>query len=189
MQKRPAMWLGAAVAALGIASCSSNNAAISGLSSSTTTRSGPSQNVSADKALAVAANLKLSDFPDGWTATPQSNQNAGTQGIDTRLASCLHTSISIFNEKSPTQASSPNFDDSNGDEASSGVDYLVTAASAQAEIATLQSPRFPSCFTTAVNALLQYELNNPSSTGSTLPAGVSFGQATVRRADVIPIVW
>jgi hypothetical protein len=140
---------------------------------------GPSQNAAADKALAVAANLKLSDFPDGWTSSPQSNSSTGPQGLDARLASCLHANVSVFNNNDPTQASSPDFSDSNGDTASSGVNYLAVASQAQADMKALTGSRFPSCFTTAVNAILNYELNNPSSTGSTLPAGVSFGQASV----------
>jgi hypothetical protein len=161
---------------VGLAGCSSSSPTAT--SKSTTTTSGSPQNVASDKSLAVAANLKLSDFPDGWTSTPQSSTSSGEQAIGTRLNSCLHTNLAIFDSKNPTAASSPSFGDSNNDTVASGADYLATASQAQSEMSVFTSSRFQSCMTTAMNALLNYELNNAGS-GSTLPAGVSFGQATV----------
>jgi hypothetical protein len=159
-----------------LAGCSSSPSATS---TSTTTSSAPNPTVAAEKGLAVAANLKLSDFPAGWTSMPQSSTSTGPHGLDAEIASCLHTNLAVLNSNSPTEASSPDFSDSNGDTVSSGVNYLATASQAQAEISVLESSKFPSCFTTAVNEVFTYEVNNPSSTGSTLPAGLTIGHATV----------
>jgi hypothetical protein len=165
-----------AVVLAGCASSSSTNGTTT--SSTTTTTSGPSQNVATDKALAVAANLKLSDFPAGWTSTPKSSMSTGPNGVEARtLTSCLHTNLSVFSN-SATRASSPKFTNSSGDTVSSSVNYLPVESQAQAEIAVLESPRFPSCFTTAVDALVKHEKNNRRNVESTLPAHISIGQPT-----------
>jgi hypothetical protein len=165
------------VIALAMAACTSSTSTSKTISTATTT-SGSSQNVAGDKSLAVAANLRLSDFPAGWTSTPQSSTTTGPHGLVAQLLSCLHTNLSVLNTNSPTRASSSDFSDSSGDTVSSSVNYLTATSDAQAEMSVLTSAQFPSCFATAVNDVLNYEVNNPSSTGTTLPAGVTLGHAS-----------
>ncbi len=178
---------GVLVLSLTMASCSSGGKSAtstslpSGASSSiptTSTTTQPSQNVAADKALSHAASLKLSDFPTGWTSQPN-NPNPNVPNVDQSLASCLHTSASLFNRNSPTQVQSPDFSDSNGDTVNSQVTYSASASIAEPGLALLQSPRMPSCLQTAVSTLISYALAHPSNPSDSVPSGVSVGQTTV----------
>ncbi len=165
---------GVAVAAFVLASCSSNS---STNGASTTTVGGSSQNSAADRALAAAANLRLSDFPTGWTSAPQSSSSADTTLL-AQLQGCLHANLILFQQNSPRLAQSPEFSDPNGDSVDSNVAYLSSASDAQGEMHVIQQSNFSSCLSSAANSLLQSLIHNPSS-GSTLPQGASIGHVAV----------
>lgn len=165
-------------AALLLAGCGTSGGS-SGEGSTTTTGPGTStQTVAADKALAQAANLKLSDVPAGWTSAPQS-QSTVDKALKGQVQQCLHADLVLFDENGPTLAQSPEFSDSSGDSVDSNVAYLPSASQAGDEMRIIQQPNFPTCLTSAANALVQNLMNNRSGTGSSLPQGASIGHITV----------
>lgn len=168
-----------AVAALVIvaAGCSSGQK-VNNATSTTAPPAAPGQNVAADKALAKAANLTLSDFPAGWTSAPQTNDSSG-QTITNQLEQCLHAHLSFLQLGNPTTAQSPQFSDSSGDDASSSVTYLVSTSVADSDMHVFRQANFPSCMTSAVNTVIQNMINNPSSSSGTLPQGASVGTISV----------
>lgn len=182
MKSRLSAIVAICVAGATAASCGTSGPAVSthGATSSTTaTSSQPSQNVSADKALADAEGLRLADFPAGWTSGPNPQDNSQTPAIDAQLASCLHRPVSLFNNKSPAEAVSPNFSDSNGNQASSDITYEASASHVQDEFSVFQEPQFTSCLQTALNAYLAYELQHPSNPNDTIPPGMTLGRSNV----------
>src|SRR3974377_118600 len=100
MRMRPILLL--CVFGLLMAACSSGASNAGG--SSPTTPPSTSANTAADKALAQQAVLKLSDFPTGWTAQPPDNSSSGPNGLDAKLATCLHANLAFLESKSPTEA-------------------------------------------------------------------------------------
>jgi hypothetical protein len=144
-----------------------------------TSSTSPKQNIAADTAAAQAANLRLSDFPPGWTSAPQST-DTGPAGIKAKLAKCLGVSQSALSE-APAHADSDDFSQSDSDmTASSTVQYEATSADQTAAFNDFASAKTPRCMTTAVTTMLEDAIKHPP-TGSTLPAGVKFGQATVQQ--------
>jgi hypothetical protein len=162
-----------------LAACSSGPASTSASTSSSTSANGPAQNVAADRALAAAANLKLSDFPTGWTSNPSQNSvDANEKQLNEQLSSCLHISLALFKANDPASADSPEFDDSNGDTAQSSIDYQASESQLQTMISVVQGARFPSCMTATIKSLITNEFAHPSNPSSTLPAGATVGNVT-----------
>jgi hypothetical protein len=64
--------------------------------------------------------------------------------------------------------------------ASSTVGYQATSAEQTAAFNLLAGPKTPGCLSTAVSTILEDAIKHPP-TGSTLPAGVTFGQSTVEQ--------
>lgn len=139
----------------------------------------------ADKAAAEAALLKLSDFPSGWTSNPSNSTNAPSD-IGQQLADCLHTSQAVLNSGSNNSAESPDFEDSNGNTASNSARYRTSTAEASAEFAVLESQNLPSCLATTVTKVVQYNLEHPSSPNSTVPSGLTVGDAKVAQMSFPP---
>jgi hypothetical protein len=138
----------------------------------------PSQDIAADKAAAEAASLKLSDFPTGWTSTPQSD-TSGYPNVDAEIAKCLGVSEEELNHKGPAHVDSPDFSDANNNTVSSSVGYAPSVPQAQHEFAIISSPKVPACLGPAVEKLVTYAANHPSNASDTLPAGTTFGTPTV----------
>jgi hypothetical protein len=172
----PLRWLVVAVSAsvIGISACGSSSKTSSPPGSSTSSiPSSSKQDIAADTAAAQAAKLKLSDFPPGWTSAPPSN-TTGSQSVTGQLAKCLGVTEANLS-KPPAKALSDDFSQSNMT-ASSTVGYRATSAEQTAAFNLWASPKTPSCMTTAVSATIEEAIKHPT-TGSTLPAGVKFGQS------------
>jgi hypothetical protein len=159
-------WVVVPVGLVGILACGSSSKASSPSST---------QNIAADTAAAQAANLKLSDFPPGWTSAPPSSPT-GSEIFLGPLANCLGVSEADLSN-APAKADSGDFSQS-GMTASSTVDYRATSAQQAAAFNALASPKTPGCLTTVMKAALE-PTKQPTS-GSTLPAGVKYGQPTVQ---------
>ena len=168
----------AACALLAAACTSKASTTTSSSAASSTSSSAVSQDVAADKALAQAALLKLSDFPTGWTSTP-STSNQGSQAIDKQLMSCLHVSPQFLDSNNPTNVDSPDFSDANGNTASNSVTYEASASTVQSQFAILTSSTFVPCVQAAVNAEILYAIQHPSNPSDTVPSGLTFGNPTV----------
>jgi hypothetical protein len=169
-------------AALVTAGCASGSPTPTGspASKASVTTSLPSPNVAADKALAEAAIFKLNDFPTGWTSKP-STPSSSNEATDRQMSACLHTSVPYLDpSKTGASADSPDFSDSNSNEASNGVTYTASVSQARKQFAVVQSQSFPSCFESAINTLITSEIQHPSNPSDTLPQGASVGKTTVQ---------
>ena len=153
---------------------SSSSASSSGQGTVTTASS---QNVAADKALATAALWKLSDFPTGWTAKPQT-QDSSDKKFVAMLANCVGGSSTFF-QSTASGAESPEFDDTNNNSAYEDVDYYSTAGDLASKFALLKSANFPTCLANTFNSFVKEEIAHPSSSTDTLPKNASIGKATV----------
>jgi len=81
--------------------------------------------------------------------------------------------------KSPAEAQSPNFSDSDGNQASSDITFDATPAQVQDEFAVFRESQCPSCLQTALDAYITYELQHPSGSNGTVPQGVTVGKSSV----------
>ncbi len=179
MQQMGRRAVAAVVLGVILAACGTSTPTGSGAGGgSTSGTSSSSAQSAADVAAAKVANLRLSDFPSGWTSQPSDNSTSGTATIDHELASCMQTSESVLNGSGPS-ADSPDFSDSNGSTASSTVGYETSAAKARSDFAVLQSPRLPGCMSQALDRYFRDQIQHPSNPSDTLPAGVGLGQVTV----------
>jgi hypothetical protein len=159
-----------------IAGCSSG-AASSGASAATTVA--PRQ-VAADHARAVAAVLRASDLPAGWTATPHTS-GPGVPGLDKALADCLGVSVGLLNGNDPTNADSPDFSNANGGEIANSVGYEATVGRVHQLSALLQSVKMAPCLNSSIKAFLDYRLSHPASPSQSVPAGISLGRPATTR--------
>lgn len=177
-----AIALGIALAGCSGGSSSPSAGSSSTSSSSSSTSSTSSQALAADKALGEAANLKLSDFPAGWTSSP-STSNSANNSIDQQVAICLHTPIQILenNANNPRRADSPDFSDTNGSQASSSVTYDADSAQVAHQFSLLQRPELPMCLEKAIATVIGDEILHPNNTSGTLPQGAKVGSPTVRQ--------
>ena len=156
--------------------CTNNNPKAQSSSTTTTTTVATGQNITADKALAQQASLKLADFPAGWTSQPPSSTNAD-QTLTNQLASCLGTSASQLSS-SPAEYESPTYSDSSNNTAANRVVYRATAAEVKSAFDVISGPKAPACYSKAVQAVINDAIQHPSNPQDTLPAGASVGQTT-----------
>lgn len=172
-----------AAVSLGLAACGGSSGAPSG-GSPTTAGSGSSgpqgQDVTADKAAAVAASLRLQDFPTGWTSSP-SNSGPNVPTADSELAKCLGVPVSELNHKGPADYDSPDFSDADGNTVSDSISYAATLEKIHHQYSLFAGPNVPGCLTTALKSYLDYVIKHPQSPSDSLPSGVTLGQATVAR--------
>ena len=180
--RRSAMLVGGSLSSLVLmAGCGSSSAKQGGASASNLSQPTlPGQTVRADHAAAAAANLKLSDFPHGWTSQAQSSSSDGPKGLKATTAKCLGASVSDLGPDNGTSVSSPNFTGPSGNESiSSSVAFAATTAAADRIEALWSSPKIPKCLTAALRALISYELSHPTSSADSPPKGMTFGSATL----------
>lgn len=131
-----------------------------------------------DSSLALRASLVPSDLPAGWTSVPGSGGPAAAvnPAFDRQLENCLHSDIAVLNEDAPGQYWSPQFDDSNGDKASSYTEYEAAAGPIDESFAVLRKAQAQQCIQLTENDLLLSSAESSSIEGS--PTGVSMGNAT-----------
>jgi hypothetical protein len=108
-------------------------------------------------------------LPGWWTSAPQSPDTSSAV-IDPEVAKCLGVSESQ-SSKAPAGAVSDSFSQSKLTAANT-VGYRATSAEQAAVFNLWASAKTPSCFATAASAAV--------TSGTTLPAGVKLGQATVQ---------
>jgi hypothetical protein len=168
-------WLLLPVCLVGISACSSTVSHDGVAQTATTSSTSPKQDIATDTAAAQAAALKLSDFPPGWTSSPQTNPT-GSGSVGGQLAKCLGVSESQVS-KAPAYYDSPDFSDPNNNTVSSNIGYRPTSGEWTAAFDLISSPKTPDCLAKAVTGVVNYALQHPPS-GSTVPAGLSIGQAT-----------
>ena len=81
--------------------------------------------------------------------------------------------------ENPRRADSPDFSDSNANQASGNVTYGTDVSQIRGWFAILQGARFPTCLQQALKAVIANQLAHPSNPSDTLPAGASIGDTTV----------
>ncbi len=140
------------------------------------------QNVAADKALAAAANLKLTDFPTGWKSLPPRKGKTDQQALLGRVQSCYHASISALDLSGPTRATSPVFAQSGESTGISTVDYRATSGDVQAAFRIYRDPRYIRCVTSVLGGYLKNAIAHSSST----PQGVTTGTISVNTIALPP---
>lgn len=180
--RRSAMLVGGSLFSVVLmAACGSTSANQGGASTSSSSRATlPGKTVRADHAAAAAANLTLSDFPNGWTAQAQSSSSDGPKGLKATTAKCLGASVSDLGPNNGTDVSSPNFTGPSGNESiSSSVAFAGTTAAAHRIEAVWSSPKIPGCLTTALRTAISYELAHPTGSADSTPKGMTIGAATV----------
>jgi hypothetical protein len=81
----------------------------------------------------------------------------------------------------PVHVDSDDFSDPNDQNTSSStVDYQPTAKVQNAQFDIWSSSKTPDCLAKGVTTLFNDEIQHPTDSGSTLPPGVTIGQATVQ---------
>jgi hypothetical protein len=145
--------------------------------SGSTTTTAKSSTTKADHALAVKANLQLSDFPSGWTAQPADNSNdQGSDAFTTQLATCLNVPVSEL-QNSDTSVDSDDFSDPDGNVTiSSSVDLKAATGDAKHDMSILRRSDAPRCIGDAVKKLVDDEMKKSKD----VPQGVTIGQASFR---------
>lgn len=133
---------------------------VSGCGSSSKAAGRPSTTTSAPEATtstvaasgvgtAAAANLRLRDFPDGWTSTDAAAQNVPAWRT---LAACLAVPPSTFYDPATTSLS-PDFSDPTGFQTIGGtVDVAAAVDEARSELATAEGDRVPGCLGEVIKA-------------------------------------
>ena len=105
---------------------------------------------SQEKAQARQALLVLSDFPKGWTSSPNSSSTTSLSaspgvGANAQMARCLGVSPSLF-ESNPAQVQSPTFTDSGGKVlAFNSIAIFRSTSFAHNASAALSSPKAARC--------------------------------------------
>jgi hypothetical protein len=138
----------------------------------------PKQNVTADRAAAEAAVLKLADMPSGWTSSPV--EDDASDNLNKRLADCLGVTVSELNAKSPASVDSPDFSDPDDNQTvSNTVAFLGDVGAVTRRLDLLSGPKVPACFSEAVTSEINDRIEHPESPADTLPKGSKIGDATV----------
>jgi hypothetical protein len=136
----------------------------------TATTGAPS--VSADTAAANTINFIASDFPSGWSSTPNSGgSGSGTTSQDEQVAACAGAPDPKTAQE--IDVSSDDFSNSS-DDASSDVTVIKTAALARQDLTAIQSDRALACFRQLLPALAQ----------SQAPSGTQLSVVSVARLAV-----
>ena len=130
------------------------------------------QNVAADKALAGAANLKLTDLPTGWASMSSAQEKADPQDLSGRLQSCFHHSLAALDTHGPTRVTSPLFSDPEHNSVLSTVDYRATDGPVEAAFRLYQNPRYVGCVKSVIGAALKYAITHDPTAP---PSGVTVG--------------
>jgi hypothetical protein len=146
-------------------------------------QSGPTQQsrsqVAADRALGDRALLHLADFPTGWTVSARRNEKKQPK-LEQQLAACLHVAPSLVNESDPAEVRSPDFKQPRGAEISNTVTVTPTPDVAAKQFTVFTEAQTAPCLRNAIQQELRSTLSHPEA-GQKIPAGVSFGQATVEQ--------
>jgi hypothetical protein len=132
-----------------------------------------------DRALGARALLRLADFPTGWTASARHREPAQPK-LEREIAACLHVASSAVNESDPAEVRSPDFKHAGGAEISNTVTVTPTPQIAAEQFAVFARTDTARCLRNSVAQELRYTLTHAKG-GRKLPAGVSFGQATVEQ--------
>lgn len=184
--------VGAVTVGLALTACSSSKAksgsstpssSSAASSSGGTTTAPPAQNVAADKARGVAAGLKLSDFPGGWTEQARTNTSTSTSSpSDVQFAKCVGVPLADLNKSGPADYTSPDFKaPPDGNPTISGtVGYQATAAESQHAYSIFSSDKATSCLSSALTTVLNDELQKSAGAAA---AGVTVGKASVTKQD------
>jgi hypothetical protein len=138
----------------------------------TVPRASSRQNVAADKTLAGAANLVLTDFPTGWAAAPPVKTKANPQDLLDRIQSCFHHSLAALDSHGPTRVTSPVFSDAEHNTVLSTVDYRATGSQVEAAFRLYQNPRYIGCVKSVIGASLKNTITHGS---TTIGTGVTVG--------------
>jgi hypothetical protein len=94
--------------------------------------------------------LTLSDFPKGWSTSPNGGGNSIPHA--TQLAACLGVSVKIINYN-PPQANSPEFDENSASNSvTDNVSIFPSQKVASQELDLFSSPKTPRCFAQYFNS-------------------------------------
>ena len=158
----------------------------------------PKQNIAADKTLATAANLKLTDFPTGWTIRPAAKKTADARGLLSQVQSCFHSDISALDLHGPTRVLSPLFAEAGGGSAFSSVDYRATKGEVQAAFHLYRNAHYIRCVTSIIGGSLKKAIDHAPGTPSGLTTGAisvndialpPYGNQSLALRIVIPLLY
>jgi hypothetical protein len=141
-----------------------------------------SQDVAADKALAAAANLRLTDFPTGWKSIPPRKGTVNQQALLGRVQTCFHASISALDLHGPTRVTSPVFAQSGQSTGISTVVYRATKGQVQAALRIYRNSRYIRCVTSVIGGYLKNAITHAPTT----PQGVTAGDISVNTIALPP---
>src|SRR4051812_1449524 len=85
-----------------LAGCGSSSSSNASSHSTTTTKPDDQRTraqLDADRSAAAHALLTLADFPDGWTAKPQTDDTPDAPDLKADFAKCLHVDVSLLAEE------------------------------------------------------------------------------------------
>jgi hypothetical protein len=142
-----------------------------------------------DALAAQAVQLTLADFPAEWHTTPRSDSphDAGDDKILHTFEICMgDAAAAVLSDESetPGTAKTDKFEaDRGGPSAEAEVTLRPSIEAVQSEFALLHRPQFPDCFRDLTNASIRHAIENPAP-GQEVPAGVTFGDATVTLPDL-----
>ena len=142
-----------------------------------------------DTVTAQSVQLTLADFPEGWHTEPRSQKthDAIEQDAIQTFGSCMGdplAAVATGDAESPGTAKSDKFvADSGSLQAEGDVHLEPSVEAAEAEFVVLRRPQFARCLGDLLNAAFRHAVDNPAP-GEALPAGVSFGDASVTTIEL-----
>ncbi len=175
----------AASALLLLAACGDDTSASS---SPTTIDPRSATQLTADKAGAETAVLKLGDLPPGWTAqpsSPDSERSAQQRSAEAEFAECADVDPSVIGAgiSSATRAKSEDFSDDGDHQVEGSVTVIATREAAKAQLNSIRKPEVPKCLASFVNRAIKSSIENPRP-GQSAPTGVEFGDAKVETLNL-----
>lgn len=178
-RKRPAITAaaGLALACMVLAGCGGSS---SGTSNGHGSESGSrtAAQLKADRALARQALLELSDFPQGWQATPHEDDEGPDFGK--QLADCLNVPEDLLGGGDDNSVDSPDFQSPHNQEVSNTVSLAPSADQARRVFDILQQPNATKCFGEAIDKVLQYSMSHDSDA----PKNVELGKVTLGQLNL-----
>jgi hypothetical protein len=135
--------------------------------------------LAADRKLAQQALLTLSDFPEGWQATPSENDDNNDQ-FQEQLDKCLDVPESLFGQDTDDSVDSPDFGSPDNQQVSSSVMIGSSTEKAQQVFDILEQANATQCLRDYLDREMRDSMKHESDTPQGMELGkVTFGQVNL----------
>ena len=147
------------------------------------------EQIFSDALAAQAVQLTLADFPAEWHTEPRSpsTHDADEERVVQTFETCMGdfgAAVLSDDSETPGTAKTDKFGADRGTlSAEADVNLRPSIEAAEREFGLLRRPQFAKCFQDLTNASVRHAVEHPAA-GDEVPAGVSFGDATVTMTDL-----